>query len=430
MARKRRTTAQRKIVYSVSELTAVLRDYFEKEHGAICVQGEVSGYKISHSGHAYFALKDEAALLNCVMWRSTVSRMPDDLVDGMLIQASGGLSLYPPRGAYQLVVRSIRLAGVGDLLKRFEILKQKLFDEGLFDESHKIPIPPLPQRVAVITSPTGAAIRDFLKVLGPVASQLEIDVYPVHVQGIEACGEICHALETLDALGKHDILILTRGGGSLEDLWCFNEEALARAIYSCKTPVISAVGHEIDTSISDLVADLRLPTPTAAGLFLAQSRENLHRRFLEAYTRLADKAIMLLEHRRQQMDNYRATLRRLSPRAKIDIERQRLSDAIERLVMLTGSAIERRATALDGKKINLMRQPVSLLQIRQERLQSLAKRLVAISPKATLARGYSLTALEDTLDIIKDSRQLDIGNRIRTRFARGEASSEILGVKS
>jgi len=412
-------------VLSVSELTHRLQQYVEKEYGDVCVEGEISGFKVSHSGHAYFTLKDEGAVLSCVIWRSAMARLKTPLEDGQMIRAEGGLTVYPPRGAYQLVVRKVDLAGEGLLLKRFEELKKKLASEGLFAPERKRPIPPLPQRIGVITSPTGAAIQDFLKVLGRFPGP-EVDLFPVRVQGLEAAGEIAHALEVLGRWANHDVLVVTRGGGSLEDLWCFNEEAVARAIAASPIPVISAVGHEIDFTIADFVADLRVPTPTAAALHIVRNREDFSQKLDGLQATLIQHGIHRVERKKYSFESLRDTLLRLSPLSRIRIEGQKLDEQLGRIEMILSNSIRTARLKIELSVENLQRFPSRLIERRRERLASLGDRLKTLSPEATLQRGYSLTARADDGRILKTSEGLEPGERLCTRLYSGKILSKVI----
>jgi len=412
-------------VYSVSELTHQLQTYLESEYGEIRVEGEISGFKVSHSGHAYFSLKDEGATLSCVIWRSALARLRIDLADGQQVRATGGLTIYPPRGNYQMIVRRIEPAGEGLLMKRFEEMKKRLEAEGLFDPARKRPIPALPKRLAVITSPTGAAIRDFLKGIGRRGPDLQIDIFPVHVQGLEAPGEIAHALEVLGRLGRHDLLVVTRGGGSLEDLWAFNDERVARAMAACPIAVISAVGHEIDFTIADFVSDLRLPTPTAAAQYIVEKREDRLRKLDAAVQSLIQYGRRRLETLAFQHDALQSSLLRLSPRSRVGTERQRLDEQLGRMELLAARRLERMQVQTEKARESLLRLGPESLRRGKERLEALGGRLRTLSPTATLQRGYSLTAEVKTGRILKDSRRVEPGQRIRTRLSRGELVSEI-----
>lgn len=430
MGRKRSTFLEDSNVYSVSELTRLIQRQIEGEFGSIQVEGEISGFKVSHSGHAYFSLKEATALLNCVMWRSTVARLAELPQDGQRVLASGGLSVYPPRGAYQLIVKSIQLAGEGLLMKRFLELKARLEAEGLFDAGRKKGLPAVPARVAVVTSPTGAAIRDFLATSCPELTGLEVDIFPVHVQGATAAAEIAHALEVLGRLPGYDAIVLTRGGGSLEDLWSFNEEVVARAIADSSVAVISAVGHEVDFTISDFVADVRMPTPTAAGQHLAELRESKRVALLECVERIGQRIERNLDGLRHQMERAHDSLLRFSPLHRIDTERQRLDDSLVRLRMQTLSHREHRKIHLEKAAQNLLRQAPALLRQKRQSLESLRAHFSALSPSATLERGYSLTARAQDGQILKSAQGLAEGELVITQLHRGRFESKITKVEN
>src|SRR5271169_6490493 len=251
-------------IFSVTDLTRKIKGTLEEGFSGIAVQGELSNFKRHSSGHLYFTLKDEHTQIQCVMWRSRVPTLSVSPQDGMKMIARGNVTVYEVRGNYQLDVSSLQLLGAGELQIAFERLKQKLSTEGLFDQDHKKPLPQFPQRIGVVTSPTGAAIRDIINVVNRRFPSTELILYPVRVQGIGAAEEIASAIDDFNAFGEVGVILIGRGGGSLEDLWAFNEEIVARSIYRSSIPVVSAVGHEIDFTIADFVADLRAPTPSAA----------------------------------------------------------------------------------------------------------------------------------------------------------------------
>ena len=274
---------------SVSELTGELKRHIEGRFGNVFVEGEVSNFRPAGSGHIYFVLKDARSTISCVLWAVDAARLTQPVNDGDTVEVRGRIALYEPRGQYQIVVSSIRPAGIGRLWQAFQELKERLEKEGLFDSARKRPIPRFPRKVGVVTSPTGAAIRDVLQILGRRAPHLPVLIYPVRVQGEGSAKEIAHAINRMNVVSDADVLIVGRGGGSLEDLWAFNEEIVARAIVQSAIPVISAVGHETDYTIADFVADHRAPTPSAAAELVSRSTEeairelnHLRRRFLAA----------------------------------------------------------------------------------------------------------------------------------------------------
>jgi len=293
-------------ILSVTQLTREIRDVLEGHIGSVWVEGEISNHRLQTSGHQYFTLKDEGAQLPCVFFRGAAARSNVRLQDGSLVQVHGEISVYEPRGQYQMVVKQVQAKGKGSLQERFEALKRKLHAEGLFDDENKRPILRFPCVVALVTSPTGAAIQDMLNILTRRAPWVRVLVFPVRVQGHGAELEIVRALEVLgDAenfgLPVPDTIVVGRGGGSLEDLWCFNEEVLARAIAACPIPIISAVGHEIDFTIADFAADLRAPTPSAAAELLAPDVGELQRHFETASRTLRARVGTLLDHHQHVM---------------------------------------------------------------------------------------------------------------------------------
>jgi exodeoxyribonuclease VII large subunit len=410
----------------VTELTEEIKDLLEFEFDQVAVVGEISGYKVSHAGHAYFALKDEGALLNCAIWRSTLVQLVSvPLRDGMSVEAVGRIDVYPPRGSYQLIVDSVRPVGEGDLQRRFEELKKRLREEGLFDESRKKPLPLAPERIAVITSPTGAAIQDFLKVVRKGYPGLRVQIYPVRVQGVEAPGEIAHALDVLSRLRRHDIIVLTRGGGSLEDLWAFNEEIVARAIFRCPIPVISAVGHEVDFTISDFVADLRAPTPTSAGLILVSQRDRLLNRINELDQRLRAAVRHFLTECRLEIKRLDEGLRRAWPRRYLDTYRQRLDDLLSALLERLRETITNRRMRIETNRERLLVRARQNVAVRGRSLAVLQGRLPALAPSATFRRGYAVCSDKATGRLIASADQVNTGDAISVRVYRGSLDADV-----
>lgn len=393
-------------VWTVSALTTAVKDELEQAFGYVYVEGEISNLARPRSGHAYMTLKDDRAQLRAVMWRSSVARLRFDLEDGLEVVCAGRLTVYEPRGDYQIVVDRVVPKGVGALELAFRKLREKLAKDGLFDPAHKKPLPVLPRRLAVVTSPTGAAIRDILQVLSRRFPNVEVWVVPVAVQGEGAPGEIASAIRLLNTLSGIDVMIVGRGGGSLEDLWAFNEEVVARAIYASTIPVISAVGHEIDLTIADLVADRRALTPTEAAELVVPSRAELvgqldvwRGRLVQALVRYAQEA--------------RARLRALSesyvfrqPYERIQRLQQRLDDLAARAARAVGHTL--------------------VLQRRQA--GELAGRLDALSPLKVMSRGYSITLMADGKTVLRRWDQCQTGHQIQTRLHRGRLRSQVIEI--
>ncbi len=386
-------------IYTVSQIQAHVRHILE-EQGSVWVEGEISGHRRYPSGHHYFTLKDEGAQLSAVLWRSTAQRLRFELEEGLLVRARGTLTVYEVRGNYQMVVDGVEPVGQGPLQVRFEQMRRRLEEEGLFDPAHKVPLPPYPLRIALITSPAGAAVRDLITVARRRWPAVELVVVPVKVQGEGAAGEIAEAIRLADARG-FDVLIVGRGGGSLEDLWAFNEEVVARAIFAAETPIVSAVGHEVDFTISDFVADLRAPTPSAAAEAVVPDRAAV-RGWLD------ERKVRLSRALRAKVDDLAARLR--------EIEASRaFRDPLD--------PVRRREQILDVVAGRLTRAFGDRLTRRRADLDRHAGRLDALSPLRVLARGYSVTQLLGRpLLRAADARP---GDRLTTTLADGEISSTV-----
>lgn len=384
---------------SVTQLTGYIKLLLDRDEilSQTCVRGELSNYKIHSSGHHYFTLKDEGAVISCVLFRSDAMRLRFRPESGMKVILTGRVSLFPRSGQYQLYVSHMQPDGAGDLAVAFEQLKQKLQAQGVFDAAHKKPLPRYPERVALVTSPTGAAVRDMIRILGrrwPLASVL---VCPVRVQGEGAAEEIAAMLELVDAAGLADVIITGRGGGSLEDLWAFNEEIVARAIYRCKTPVISAVGHEPDVTIADFAADVRAATPSNGAELAVCDRAEL-RALLEQQARRMEKA------QERRLELLRQRLRRLSERPVLRSPEGSLQQK-ELLLELLRQRLERAAAAAVEK--------------RQRQFAALSGRLDALSPLKVLARGYAVATRQE--QVLHSVAQLSPGEEIRLRLSDGTA---------
>jgi exodeoxyribonuclease VII large subunit len=403
-------------IYTVTQLTRDIRGVMEERFGEIWVEGEVSNFVVSSAGHAYFSLKDEHSLLNCVLFRGDSTRIAFTLEDGLHILCCGRISVYDKRGQYQLYVKKAEPRGKGALQLAFEQLKKKLHGEGLFDEEHKKPLPFLPAHIGVVTSPTGAAIRDILKVARGRFANIEISICPVRVQGAEAKDEIARAIGILNEYNRYviekedgtcpiDVIIAGRGGGSLEDLWPFNEEIVARAIYNSKIPVVSAVGHEIDYTISDFTADFRAPTPSAAAELVIPLKEELIGRIKERCDRLylaMKQKIAMLE---KEIGNLRDSYVLRAPMNVFLQMRQQVDDLVK--------------AAASGM--------AHLLELRRKDLAAAAGKLQALSPLAVLERGYSITFKEGK--VVKSSGSLEEGDLLRTNFADGHITSKVESVE-
>jgi len=399
-------------VYTVTELTRDIRFVLEDTFREVWVEGEISNFTVSSAGHAYFSLKDAGGLLNCVLFKGNSTRVAFSMENGLRVLCCGRISVYDKRGQYQLYVSAIEPRGRGALQLAFEQLKNKLRKEGLFDEEHKRPLPFLPMHIGVITSPTGAAIRDILKVARRRFTNVEISICPVRVQGDGAKEDIARAIGELNEFnrwiseeGKEEhpieVIIVGRGGGSLEDLWPFNEEMVARAIYASEIPVISAVGHEIDYTISDFVADFRAPTPSAAAEQVIPLKDELAGRIKKYRDRLYLVAKTKLEMMRKTVDGLRLSYVLRTP---MNVFLQ-LGQQVDDLVRSATSGV------------------THLLELRQGEFSAATGKLQMLNPLSVLKRGYSITFKGGK--VVKASRGLRRGDLLKTRFASGCVTSKV-----
>jgi exodeoxyribonuclease VII large subunit len=387
-------------VCSVSELTARLRRVLETDFSNVGVQGEISGLARPRSGHVYFSIKDANAQIKAVIWKTATRRIAFELQDGMAVRAWGNVTVYEPRGEYQIVVSRIEPAGLGALELAFRQTVARLEAEGLFSQEHKRPIPQYPNRIAVVTSPTGAAVRDVIRVIGGRWPLAELIVVPSRVQGAGSAIELAQALIQANSLPDVDFIILTRGGGSLEDLWAFNEEVLARAIVQSALPIVSAVGHEVDITVADLAADLRAATPSAAGSTCTPDINDVKHRLDVLSGRLKRVVRNTTKHATQD-------LRALQ---------QRLLHALERRW-----ATERRRLDLMAQRAD--RAMRTELDRRLRVTGAFAAKLDALSPLAVLARGYSITQLAEGGRVVRAPRDVTPGSLLTTRLAEGTIMS-------
>ncbi len=415
-------------VFQISEITRLVREVLQDTFGQVWVEGEISNFRRQASGHCYFTLKDASAQLRAVFFRGSQREATVALADGQLVRAFGDISVYEARGEYQIVVRRIEAGGKGALQARFEALKEKLRLEGLFDEARKRPLPLLPQHVGIVTSPTGAAIRDILNVVSRRFPNLHIVLAPARVQGAGAADEVAAAIDLLNAWGGLDVLIVGRGGGSLEDLWCFNEEIVARAIARSRIPVISAVGHEIDFTIADFVADVRAPTPSAAAEIVVGRKEE----FVENLRGLRG---LLTRNLRERMmfERHRLLEASGSPvfQEPAGVIRQYLQ-RVDGLAMRAEHAVTGTIGEVRSQLGDLAMRGGHELRIRQQRwgqdLRRLEAQVRALSPLAVLARGYSVTT-DAQRRLIRDVRTLKAGERLLTRLASGQVESTVERIK-
>ncbi|MCA9245505.1 MAG: exodeoxyribonuclease VII large subunit [Planctomycetales bacterium] len=391
-------------ILSVAELTAQVKELLETAFPRVWVAGEISNFARPQSGHCYFTLKDDQAQMRAVMWRGAASRVRFPLEDGLEVVCRGHVDLYAPRGSYQLVVEEIHPQGMGALELALRKLRERLEAEGLFDASRKRPLPAFPRRIAFVTSPTGAAIRDFLEVLRRRFPGVEVLVVPARVQGEGAAAEIAAGIAAANRLRPApDVLVVGRGGGSLEDLWCFNEEIVIRAIAASGVPVISAVGHEIDVTLADLAADVRALTPSEAAERVVPASEDL-RAVLRGYQqRLSVRLRSRLQQARAQVDGLAARRVFSQPMQRIHDEQRRLDELAARASRAIRHALR------DGRR----------------RVDHGAGKIESLSPLGVLARGYSVTQTLADARVIRDADELSVGEQMVTRFFRGRAISQV-----
>jgi exodeoxyribonuclease VII large subunit len=434
-------------IYSVTELNAAIRSTLDREFADIWVSGEISGCKLAASGHQYFTLKERDAQVRCVCFRSTLRYLRFKPQDGIAVLARGRVDVWEQRGEYQLLVEAVEPQGHGALQLAFEQLKKKLSAEGLFDPGRKRPLPALPRRVGIVTSPRGAVIADMVQILSRRFPGLHLRLFPALVQGPGSVEEVCRGLRYFSESGWADLVIVGRGGGSLEDLWTFNEEAVARAIAACSAPVISAVGHETDFTIADFVADLRAPTPSAAAEMAVRTREELVDRAESQRQKLAQllRYRLALLHRRLQQQGierpagllHRAIGRqlqrideyeyRLRDRVRGQVEeskrrRLRLDDRLRRFDPGPRfAAVRRRLDAAAGSATQTMRLQLAR---RSGRLETLTGKLSQLSPLRVLERGYAIVQ-DDRSAIVKDASQVMPGSAVGVRVARGRFRARV-----
>ena len=385
---------------TVGELTRQIKEILEGSFSQLWVEGEISNYIHHSSGHMYFTLKDDEAEIRCAMFKGNNQYLRFKPENGMKVLLSGRISVYAPRGQYQLISTRLEPAGLGTLFLAFEALKKRLSAEGLFDDEFKKPLPKIPETIGLITSKTGAAVKDMINVLGRRAPYVKLILQPTLVQGDEAAADIVNAIQEMDTSCEPDLIIFGRGGGSLEDLWPFNEEKVARAIFDCQTPTISAVGHETDTTIADLVADLRAPTPSAATELAAPSIDELMQSLQTVDEKMRALLVRKLEYYWQKMDHIQ-----------------------DRFALQRPDAFINRMTDLNTHLFSALKQSILMkLQSRFGQLETLLAELTVLNPKSILDRGYAI-ATADSGKIIHSPNELKTGELFRLQLAKGIISA-------
>ncbi len=437
------TKIQEREVYTVSELTRAIKFVLEEDFSDIWVEGEISNFRVPNSGHAYFTLKDKDSQLKVVLFKLNKRLLKFEPEDGLHVIVRGRISVYEPRGEYQLIADYMEPKGIGALQLAFEQLKEKLFKEGLFDEAHKIPIPQFPQKIAIVTSPTGAAIRDILRIIDRRFSNVHIIIYPVKVQGEGASVEIAQAIRELNALPDIDVMIVGRGGGSIEDLWAFNEEVVARAIYDSKIPVISAVGHEIDYTIADFVADLRAPTPSAAAELVVRDRKEVVQNIIGLEKRLINSIQNMVDILKSDLTGLQERRVLKSPLDKIYELQQKIDDMslrVRRSPLLIYKNFTEKTFHLSRSlfilnpevRIRRIKEILSELtrglettvnhriEILDKKLTGMSGKLNALSPLSVMERGYSICRRMPDMKIIKDAIEVEKDGQVNVRLSKGE----------
>lgn len=390
-------------IYSVGELTREIKVLLETTIPIVWVMGEISNLKLHSSGHLYFSLKDRDSQLVCVMWRSRNIGLFFTPQDGMKVLALGKVTVYEKRGYYQFDVIKMQPAGIGELQLEFERLKNKLQQEGLFRADLKKPLPAYPWRIGIVTSPTGAAIQDLVNILNRRFPGIELILRPVKVQGEGAAEEIATAIDEFNEYGQVDVLIVGRGGGSLEDLWAFNEEVVARAIFRSKIPIISAVGHEVDFSISDFVADLRAPTPSAAAELAVPDRNEVLNRVLQYRKRIVEMCANFIQLQRERLNSLITSYRFLRTPDLVRQYQQRLDELTHSLQL----SAEHR------------------IQLLSQQVHNLSHRLQALAPQSVLKRGYSICYRVKDHHVVTHAQSLQVDDRIRVQFYRGQIAGKV-----
>lgn len=393
----------REKIYTVTEITKEIKSILEENFPALWVEGEISNYLLHSSGHRYFSLKDENVQIRCTLWRFRGDELQFEPADGMKVIVWGSITVYERNGQYQLDVIELIPAGLGKLEIAFRRLKEKLFREGLFDEEHKKPIPEFPEAIGVVTSPTGAAIRDIIRIIQSRFPSVKIIVNPVRVQGEGAAEEIAQAIKEFNEYKKIDVMLVGRGGGSVEDLWAFNEETVARAIYESEIPIISAVGHQIDFVIADFVADSRASTPSAAAQMVVEERDELLEQIKANIRKLSLYLSSLLDHSKQRLE---APKESYGFRRPFDI-------------------ITQRSQKVDELGQQLVDRIKNYFEIKSNAISLLKEKLKTLSPLSVLKRGYSIARKLPELTVIKDAGILKKEDRIEVRVFKGKIESKV-----
>ncbi len=427
-------------IYSIFELTQSIKSLLEGRFAFVWISGEISNYRMPSSGHCYFTLKDDRAQINAVMFKGQKRNINFDLEDGLSIIGLGRISVYEPRGTYQIILEYIEPKGVGALQLAFERLKKRLFAEGLFDEKNKQPLPFMPRKISLVTSPTGAVVHDMIHIIGRRFPNMHIEIVPVNVQGAGAVDEIVHALQLLDERSDTDLIILARGGGSLEDLQAFNSEAVARAVFSVRIPVVSAVGHEIDYTISDFVADLRAPTPSAAAELAVPLKKDLCQKAADARDALKITMLTYLDKKRLVLNQ--TSKRLIDPKKNVFNLRLRTDDLNSRLIRFAALGIRQKKEQLKWRrnvlisynpdklliklkeKVDLFTEKQlifidKLINNKKHGIRELCAKINALNPESILDRGYSITRTIPGAVVVRHAGEVAVQQQVEVVLAKG-----------
>lgn len=433
-------------IYQVSELNKKIKCLLEEKFPFVWISGEISNFKTPSSGHCYFTLKDESSQVSAVLFRVQARALKFNPEDGMTIVGLGRVSVYEPRGTYQVIFEYMEPQGVGALQIAFEKLKQKLSDEGLFDEQHKQALPFFPKKISIVTSPTGAAIRDFIKVAQRRFPNLPLEVVPVTVQGVRSPGEIIHAIGMLNEFGTTDVIVLARGGGSIEDLCAFNDETLARTIFASKIPIVSAIGHETDFTIADFVADLRAPTPSAAAEITVPSKRELNDQISFLNLKLYQNINYNLNLLKKQISAL--SVRIIHPKRRLNDLRLRLDDYTVRMGVMIHELLTRNKERINfHNRLLIQASPAKTATREKERIMAMHQSLIgqmdriikkarvnmdrhtdmldALNPLAILQRGYSITRSVPQRTIVRNARQVKIGQSLEILLGTGQLTVSV-----
>jgi exodeoxyribonuclease VII large subunit len=420
-------SVETRIIYSVSELLQMSRMLLETKFANALVQGEITDFKHHSSGHMYFSLKDEKGVLRCAFFKGNNMGLAFKPENGMKVVAGGFLTIYQGYGQFQLNVQLLEPQGVGGLQLAFEQLKKKLAEEGLFDPARKRPLPKYPRRIAIVTSAQGAALQDFLKILATRVGIEDFDIFNVKVQGKDAPDEIITTLHQVSESAKHDVLVLTRGGGSQEDLAAFNDEGVVRALASCSIPTVSAIGHEVDFSLCDFVADLRAPTPTAAAAMLAPGRDEVMAEINNLLLRLKNALNDFVQGKKRDVKELAGILQERCPDHLIAEVRQDVDCHLEALQEALGQSLKGKQLRLQHLSDFLARAtPLLILKPYRERLRGLEAQLAAYHPHGPLKRGYAIVSEKESGKILRSSQEVKSGDHLMIQLQKGKLESEVV----